>query len=102
MLFLEYGTTENVTIGMIAMWRVKKPDLFDEGRGLEVSPSAFLFEDPPCVGVAFLRNDPDAAWRDERRPFEARDSAVGEAQWENSFEGDTPWVLTWEEGRSPG
>ena len=67
-----------------------------------MSPSTFLFEGQPSVDVPFLKDGPDAAWRDERRPFEAQDSAMGEARWGNSFGGDVPWALTWEEGRRPG
>ena len=97
-----WGMRKNITVRHVCRRAYKKLYLLDEGRSLEVSPSAFLFEDPPCVGVPFLRDDPDAAWRDERRPFEARDSAVGEARWENSLGGDAPWALTWEDGRRPG
>ena len=96
------GEEKNVTVRHVCCRVYQKLYLFDDGQSLEELPSAFLVEDPPCVGVPFLRDDPDAAWRDERRPFEARDSAVGEAQWENSFGGDVSWVLTWEEGRRPG
>ena len=96
------GEEKNITVWYACRRTYQRPYLFDEGRSLEESTFAFLFGGPPYVGVPFSRDDPDAAWRDERRPFEARDSAAGEAQWEDSFGGDAPWALTWEDGRRPG
>ena len=52
--------------------------LFDEGP--TVSSFAFLLEGSPGVGDALFGDTPGAAWRAERLPFGARDSAVGEAE----------------------
>ena len=59
------------------------PYLFDEGP--IVSSIAFLFEGLPGAGAALFGVDPGVAWRVERLPFGARDSAVGEAERGGSF-----------------
>ena len=59
---------------------------FDEGP--TVSSFAFLFEGLPGVGAALFGVAPGVAWYVERLPFEARDSAVGEAERGNPFGGD--------------
>ena len=46
---------------------------------------AFLFEGLPGVGAALFGVASGVAWRAERLPFGARDSAVGEAERGNPF-----------------
>ena len=57
--------------------------LFDEG--LTVSSPAFLFEGLPGVGAALFGVASGVARYVERLPFEARDSAVGQAERGNPF-----------------
>ena len=45
-----------------------------------MSSLAFLFEGLPGVGAPLFGVASGVAWRVERLPFEARDSAVGEAE----------------------
>ena len=78
MLFLRDGPTKKVC----PPGTCQKLYLFDDSEGSVVSP------DSPRASVAFLEDTFDTARRDERHPFGARDSAVGESQWENSFSGD--------------
>ena len=59
------------------------PYLFDEGP--TVSSFAFLFEGLPGAGAALFGVAPGVARYVERLPFEARDSAVGEAERGNPF-----------------
>ena len=59
------------------------PYLFDEGP--TVSSPAFLFKGLPGAGAALFGVAPGVARYVERLPFEARDSAVGEAERGNPF-----------------
>ena len=59
------------------------PYLFDEGP--TVSSFAFLFEGLPGAGAALFGVAPRVARYVKRLPFEARDSAVGKAEWRNPF-----------------
>ena len=59
------------------------PYLFDEGP--TVSSFAFLFEGLPGAGAALFGVAPGVARYVERLPFEARDNAVGKAEWRNPF-----------------
>ena len=62
------------------------PYLFDEDR--PVSSFAFLFEGLPGAGAALFGVAPGGARYVERLPFEARDSALGEAERGNPFRED--------------
>ena len=59
------------------------PYLFVEGP--TVSSPAFLFVGLPGAGAALFGVAPGVARYVERLPFEARDSAVGEAERGNPF-----------------
>ena len=53
-----------------------------------MSSPAFLFEGLPGAGAALFGVTPGVARYVERLPFEARDSAVGEAERGNPFRED--------------